>query len=444
MSLLAEQLLDAETGVLGSMLLDEAAVGPMLLAVEEEDFHTPERRAIFQAIRRRYGAGEPVDPVLVNEDLGGKFGELIFQLMQLTPTAINADAYAAALKTSSRLWRLRELGQALAEAQNPEDCRTLVDQANLLFAERAGIRRVTMELAYEGFFERRDSETPTDYLHWGFTDLDEQFHVGPGDMVVIGGHASAGKTAFALQLAFRFARDKRVGFFSYETSADKLADRIIACQTQTNFSRIMTNRLETEDYTRIIEHRDHLTAPSLDLLEASNMAVSSISAYAMAHHYDVVIVDYLQKIPAARGARQLSEFERVSQVSSDLQQMGRRTGMVVVALSQLSRPERTKGGKSVAPTLSSLRQSGQIEQDADVVMLLYKEEPENFQNQRRKLDFAKNKDGVAGNGIVLELDGATQHFTKVASSPPLPPKPKKEEPKQLTFRDLPEDFECPF
>lgn len=443
-NLLAEQLLDAETGVLGSMLLDSAAVGPMLLTVEEGDFHTPERRAIFQAIRRRYGAGEPVDPVLVNADLGGQMGELIMQLMQLTPTARNADAYAAALKTASRLWRLRELGQAMAEAQDPEDCRTLVDQANLLFAERSGIRRVTMTQAYEAFFTRR-LEKPPDYLPWSLGDLDSWLHVGAGDMVVIGGHASAGKTAFALQIAFGMARGRRVGFYSYETDADKLADRIISCQSQTSYGRMMTGKLEEAEYANILSLRSHLTEPGLDLLEASGMTVGSIGAYAMAHHYDVVVVDYLQKIPGT--GRPINEFERVSQVSSDLQQLGRKTGKTIIALSQLSRGERDKSGHTKAPTISSLRQSGQIEQDADVVLLLYREKADDYKNARRVLDVVKNKDGIAGRGMLLDFDGDKQRFSK-AIAQPLPPAPKKEkEPKQITFRDLPEDpedYKCPF
>lgn len=219
-TLLSEKLLDAETGVLGSMLIDEAAVGPMLLALADTDFQTPERRHIFQAIRRRYAAGLPVDALLVNEGLGGAYGKLMADMMAVTPTAANADAYARALKRTSRLLKLRQIGDSLAQAANEEDCRELIDQANLLFTERSSVRRVTMEQAYRDFFKRRDGMKQPNYLHWPFSDLEERLHVGAGDMVVIGGYSSAGKTAFALQIAFRMARDKRVGFFSYETDVN--------------------------------------------------------------------------------------------------------------------------------------------------------------------------------------------------------------------------------
>ena len=438
---LSEQLLNAETGVLGSMLIDEAAVGPMLMALADTDFQTPERRHIFQAIRRRYGAGQPVDALLVNEDLGGAYGQLMADMMAVTPTAANADAYAQALKRTSRLWQLRQIGDGLAEADSEEDCRKLIDRANLLFTERSSVRRVTMEQAYMDFFKRRDGMKPPEYLHWPFSGLEEQLHVGAGDMVVIGGYSSAGKTAFALQIAFRIARDKRVGFFSYETDADKLADRTIACQTQTSFTRIMTNRLTYEDYGRIKETRQHMTAPALELLETPGMPVSGISAYARAHHYDVILVDYLQKIPAPKDGRYFSEFERVSRVSSDLQQLGRTIGKTVIALSQLSRAEKRKDGSIPPPTMSSLRQSGQIEQDADVVLLLYKEY-QDFDKTRRCLDVAKNKDGEAGVGLLLNFDGDKQCFSIAARQHSPPPKPAA--PVQTTmFREISAE-PCPF
>lgn len=441
---LMEELINAEVGVLGSMLLDERAVGPMLLAVREEDFRTPERRNIYRAIRQRYSTGAPVDPLLIGEDLGPAYRPVLYQLMEATPTAANADAYADALRRSSRLLCLRDLGRALEEAADEDACRAVVDKANLLFCERSEIRRMTMPQAYQDFFRRRDGEQRPDFLRWGFADLDERLHVGPGDMVVIGGYASAGKTAFALQLAFRIAQDKRVGFFSYETGADKLADRTVACQTLTSFGRIMRNQLSEEDYKRIADMQNHLTRPTMDFLEASGMTVASMNAYAMAMHYDVVVIDYLQKIPAPRGARISGEFERVSQVSSDLQQMGRTTGKTVIALSQLSRPEKAQSGKLRPPSLSSLRQSGQIEQDADVVLLLYKERPSDPRS-RRVLDFAKNKDGVAGMEVLLDFDGDNQRFRRSVSQKLDRPEEKPETGGgQMTWKEVTDTGDLPF
>ena len=426
--LLGESMMSAAVGVLGSMLIDERAVGPMLMAVSESDFHIQEQRNVFRAIREIYSEGVNADPILVNERLGGKYNEYLAGLINATPTAANADAYARELKRTSRLLQLKEIGEAIGAAEDEGDIQALIDRANLLFCERGDVRRVTMEQAFREFFQRKKGQAE-DFIRWGFSDLDEQLHVGKGDMIVIGGYPSAGKTAFSLQLAFHIARTKRVGFFSYETAADKLYDRAVACQTHTSFSRIMKNNLGVEDYARIKECRGMLTAPAMELLETSGMTVSGIGAYAMAHHYDVIFIDYLQKIP---GIKATDEFQRVSQVSNDLQQLGRRTGKTIIALSQLSRPEKRKDGSMPPPTLSSLRQSGQIEQDADAVLLLYKENP-TFYQSRRVLDLAKNKDGIAGLGLLLDFDGDTQRFKKSIKSY-LPPQPKEEE------RDVQQDI----
>ena len=161
------------------------------------------------------------------------------------------------------------------------------------------------------------------------------------------------------------------------------------------------------------------------------MTVSAIGSYAMAHHYDVILVDYLQKIPAARGGRPLNDFERVSQVSSGLQQLGRSTGKVIIALSQLSRMERRKDGSILPPTMASLRQSGQIEQDADVVMLLYKAVPD-APLSPRVLDVVKNKDGESGRHMMLDFDGDKQRFSK-ADQTYIPPSKREPDPQQNIF-----------
>lgn len=437
---LTQRLLTAEQGVLGSMLIDEETVGPMLMAVGEDDFQTTENRNLFRAIKELYGQGRVPDPILVNEYLGGSYGNLMAGLMEITPTAANATAYAEALRETSRLWRLRQIGEQLTQAASQEDCRELVDAANLVLCERSSVRRLDMNRGLKEFFVRHDSKNHKDAVKWGLPFLDDTLHVGAGDMVVIGGYASAGKTAFALQLAFYIARKRRVGFFSYETSADKLFDRTVACQTQTSYQRIMKDALSRQDFKQVYDMSQHLTAPSLEFLETGGMTVAGIGSYAMARHYDVIIVDYLQKIPAARGGRPLSDFERVSQVSNDLQQLGRRTGKIVIALSQLSRPDKKDDDKG--PSVSSLRQSGQIEQDADVVLLLYKKYPKETHSPRC-LDLGKNKDGIAGVGIFLDFDGDKQKFRQ--SREQSPPEKKPEQPAQQSiFRPVSESGPTPF
>ncbi len=436
--ILSQRLLTAEQGVLGSMLIDGDMVGRVLMAVEEDDFRVPEHRSVFRAFRELYGQGRAPDPILVNERLGGAYGQIMADLMEITPTAANAEEYARMLRESSRLWRLREVGDRLAQAADLEDCRELADQANMLLCAQSGVRRLDMGQGWKDFFIRHDPKNRRDCIRWGLADLDQHLHVAGGDMVVIGGYASAGKTAFALQLAFHMAKERRVGFFSYETSVDKLHDRVVACQALASYRKIASDTLEKADFEQVYGMREQLSAPALEFLEASGMGVSSVGAYAMARHYDVIVVDYLQKLPAAGRDRRLSDFERVSQVSDGLQQLARRTGKVVVALSQLSRPDR----EGQPPTLSSLRQSGQIEQDADVVLLLYKEDP-TAPDSRRNLDFAKNKDGRAGIGISLVFDGDNQRFMRPSGR--MMAEKKREAPAQTSiFRPVAERGPTPF
>ncbi len=442
--ILAERLLTAEQGVLGSMLIDGEAIGPMLAAVRPEDFQRSENRNIFQAFRELYGQGKACDPILVNEYMGGSYRQYLADLMELTPTAANAEEYARVLKESSRLWKLRTIGDKLAQAEDLEACRKLSEQAGLLLCDRSEVRKTDMKQGLKEFFLRHGGGQRKEFIRWGISWLDERLHISGGDMVVIGGQASSGKTALALQLAFHIAKQKRVGFFSYETGKDKLIDRTVACQTLVSYEKVMTDKLETEDIRQIYEMRRELEEPDMEYLETNGWTVSDIGAYAMARRYDVIMVDYLQKIAVASQGRCLGDYERVSRVSSELQQLGRQTGRTIIALSQLSRP----GKDGLGPTMASLRSSGQIEQDADVVLLLYKErdtEEDPRQALRRKLVIAKNKDGRANEGTLLEFDGDNQRFRKSVSWTPPEQGRKKKGPAQTSiFRPVAGDGPTPF
>ncbi len=438
--ILSERLLTAEQGVLGSMLIDGEAIGPMLAAVRPEDFQRPENRNIFQAFRELYGQGKACDPILVNEYMGGSYRQYLADLMELTPTAANAEEYARVLRESSRLWRLRTIGDKLAQAEDLEACRKLADQAGLLLCDRSEVRKTDMKQGLKEFFLRHGGGQQKEFIRWGISWLDERLHIGGGDMVVIGGQASSGKTAFALQLAFHIARQKRVGFFSYETGNEKLIDRTVACQTLVSYEKVMTDKLEREDMQQIYEMRRELEEPDMEYLETNGWTVSDIGAYAMARRYDVIVVDYLQKIAVTSQGRYLGDYERVSRVSSDLQQLGRQTGRIIIALSQLSRP----GKDGLGPTMASLRSSGQIEQDADVVLLLYRENEQDTES-RRKLVIAKNKDGRANEGTLLEFDGDNQRFRRSVSWTPPEQTRKKKEPAQTSvFRPVAGDGPTPF
>lgn len=439
-AILSQRLLDAQVGVLGSMLIDPDTVPEVLSRVRDADFAEEKYRLVFQAIQARFRAGQAIDPILVRETLGGgvdsPWTSILQGLMDVTTTAAHVDDYVDALRASVTLSNLRTLGTQLAEADRLEDAQTLLDQMRAQQVSRPNVQAMDMAEGLERFFDRHNGEEKPQYLSWGVPVLDERIFAEPGDMVVLGGYPSDGKTALALQFAFGIGRNHRVGFFSYESTRDKLFDRTVSRAAMLSYTKIKRNQLTEADYRDLLELRPQLTAPQLTLIDAAGMTVLDIQAYSQAHRYDVVFVDYLQKIAAPRGTRQ-SDFERVSAISSSLQQFGRITGTTVVALSQLSRPDRDAKTKKIRPpVLSDLRSSGQIEQDADVVLFLHREDYDDKQSNRI-LKIAKNKEGEAMDYVRFRFDGDLQTFSRIAPETPEPPaeKPKREKqpPRQVSF-----------
>ena len=445
-ALLTQLLVDAQPNVLGPMLVDPGVIGEVLLQVSDSDFPEGRYRLIFQAIRRLYNAGRLVDGVTVNEALGGNYGDLLADIINQTVTTANVMEHVRVLRQASRQRQLAELGRQMAEAEEPDVQSRLLDQMNSLSCDKAGARIATLSDCYSDFLDRHADGKRPDYLTWGITALDERVYVEPGDLVVLGGYPSAGKTALALQMAYHIAGGKRVGYFYYENNDRKLFDRLLAARTLVSFGKVKRHELNEEDFRAIISMQDRLTAPALEFVDASGMSVADIRAVALGHHYDLIVTDYLQKIRGSK-RRNSTDFERVSEISSDLQDLGKQTGVTVLALSQLSRPPQSNG-KTPAPGMHSFRQSGQIEQDADVALLLYKEceksqadDPE----PPRLLKIGKNKEGEAGVALRMYFDGNTQTFSRIAPQQE-PARRERQKPRQVSFWDpvAEEDLENPF
>lgn len=435
-----KKLLEAQQAVLGAMLIDDKTVGLVLQEIVPDDFTTGAYRQVFLAFRAQFSSGEPCDAVTINARLGGKYDKLLMELIQVTPTAANVKSYMQLLKQQARVSRLQGIAQRMQDTDDEDDLRGLVNEANAQLVERPGLRVVDMSAALTQFYQRHDPDAKPVYLDFGMEDINENVYASRGDMVVLGGYPSDGKTSLALTLAVRMAKTMRVGFYSYETDCDKLFDRIIAMTAQIGLPKLKLNAMNATDWETVAVLSERLGGLKLELVEASGMTVQDIRAHSLSKRYDVIFIDYLQKIKSditGRGAA--DQFQVVSKISSDLQQFGRQTGTPVIALSQLSRPEKTKGGKIPPPTLASLRASGQIEQDADVVMLLYREEPDNSRS-RRILNIAKNKEGEANIALMLAFDGQTQTFKKSASQAPRPEPDKRW--KQV-YDDVPEQFKLP-
>lgn len=432
--------LASEVGVLGSLLLSSELVGEALTKLEDSDFSDNRARLVWQAIRRLFAAGKPIDAMTVRDELGGSKGDgwsdYLLSCMDNTPTAVNVWEYVRRTRESARLRRLQALGLALVNSHSLDEALETMGKASAELVDRPGIQAVTMEQAMLKFFERNHSRK--EYLPWPFEKLQDKLYIDKGDMVVLGGYSSAGKTALALQLAWFWAsRGKKVGFFSLETGDEKLHDRIITHVMRLDFSAVKRHELTEADNEALCLAHKRLTGPELEYIPASRTSVDDIQAFSLSRGYEIIFIDYLQLVQG-RGNRL---YEQVTDVSKRLHQMSQSTGITVVPLSQLSRAEKS-GGAQKAPTMSSLRESGQIEQDADLVMLLYKEE--DTPNARRVLQIAKNKEGELGL-VYLTFDGQHQTFQESVVDAPAPRRKPEPELKQVQMYELPpQQSDMPF
>lgn len=323
-------------------------------------------------------------------------------LIDITPSAKAWRAYAGILKKESRLYKLREIGKDLYSCASLENANKLLSDAQKLIALNVNTNATDIKTGLMNFFI--DLDKPVNYYKTGIHQLDNKLNISAGDFIIIGGYPSAGKTAFALQIAGNMSFDRKVCIFSLETSTKKIYERIITQRTLSNYSNIKNKKLSEDELMQITKQKDKLNKMQISVVDAAGMSVQDITAQALANRYDVIFVDYLQLI---RPDISQNRHEQVAQISRDLHTFAQKHKITVIALSQLSRPEKQERVQK-APTMSSLRESGQLEQDADAILLLYLAEPDNpFSDRIAKL--VKNKDGALCY-MRLDFDGLRQLF----------------------------------
>lgn len=435
-----ENWLDAQYSVLGCALLWPELVPKVLMATSEADYTGPCQN-VFRAIKQVDGAAEPVDVVTVNAALNGRYGDFLRQLMDVVPTSAYIDKYISILREQSRANAIRALAQQVVLAESTAEMGKLLEQASSLMVDRPNLRITSMKDGLDGFY-RRQSEKPN-YLTWPIPELNKRVFARPGSFVVLGGDPSTGKSAWALQCATHFAQRCKVGFFSLETSGDILMDRKLAALPELTMTEIETHAVSAEGWAAVAQATTTILNTDLHLIDAAGLPVSDIRAITTACKYKVIFVDYLQLIPPASGN---NRAEQVAGISMALHTMAQRLGVTVIALSQLKRTD-----ESASPSMRDLRESGQIEQDADVVMIL-KLEDESNPDGPRGLYIAKNKQGKRFK-MVLDFDGQHQTFSKAMSLDQMAKlsdksqrrpreKPTATEQGQMTM--LPDDTPVPF
>jgi replicative DNA helicase len=427
--------LQAEESLLGAMLLSKDAIAAAVEVVNADDFYKPAHGHVFEAITALYSGGEPVDPVTVAEELrraglldaiGG--AGLLVTLQSATPATTSASRYARIVEENALLRRLIWVAGEVAEKAYalPDDVTKAVDEAESLVFGVAQ-RRVTDTTApigelldltldrLEELYERGESITgvPTGYL-----DLDELLSgMQPSSLLVVGARPSMGKTAFALGLATHAALEaqKPVLLFSLEMSQMEVTQRILCSEARVDAQRVRNGRLAEADWAKLHHAVGRLATAPIYIDDNPNITVMDIRAKSRrlksrVGELGVVIIDYIQ-LMSGRGSAENRQVE-VSEISRNLKILARELETPVVALAQLNRQLETRADKR--PMLADLRESGSIEQDADVVLFLYRDEvynPETPDRGTAEVIVAKHRSGPTGKVRLAWLD----HYTKFAN-----------------------------
>ena len=429
--------LDAEESLLGALLLSREVVGNVAeMGVQVEHFYKPAHQHVYAAIRGLMATGQPIDVVTVAdqlrrdgllEEIGGN--QLLLELQNATPAISNASRYAKIVQDTAVLRRLIGVAGEIAEIayNEPDDVTKALDEAESKVFEVAEDRVIdsTRQLSdllpvamdkLQETFERGDSITG---LATGYNDLDELLSgLQPSALNIVGARPAMGKTAFGLGMATHIAMHskKPVLFFSLEMGHTELTQRILSSEARVDSQKLRTGRLIDSDWTKIGKAINRLDIP-LFLDDNPRVTVMEIRAKArrIKSRYGglgAIMIDYLQLMSGGNFAenRQLE----VSEISRGLKILARELETPIVALSQLSRNLESRADKR--PMLADLRESGSLEQDADVVMFLYRDEVYNRDSPDKGLAeviIAKHRSGPVGR-VDLVFNGTYTRFDNAA------------------------------
>lgn len=385
--------LDAEQAVLGSVLIDPQCMMSVQTLLRPEHFYLPQHKKIYEAMIRVEKFGNRIDPLLVleilkkedvyEESTGRNY---LFQLAQIVPTTANIEQYAKIVLEKFYMRSLINISKEIIDsaASNEESADVILDSAEQKIYD---IRRGKVssdpsklsDIIVNEVFERLhllNSDDADEYkgITTGFSDLDEVMTgLNRSDLILVGARPAMGKTSFALNIARNVSliAKKKVLFFSLEMTKEQLAQRVLSSEAKVLSTKMRTGKLDPDDWTRLGLATDALNSCELYFDDSSNITVPEMKAkIRRLRGVDCVFIDYLGLIRS--GKRTENRVQEVSEITRSLKLMAKDLKIPVFCCAQLSRG--TEGrGKSHRPQLSDLRESGSIEQDADIVLMLYRE-----------------------------------------------------------------------
>lgn len=420
---LPPQNIEAEQSVLGSLMLDKDAIIKIADILSPDDFYRGSHADIYQAMIELFEKNEPIDLLSLTNLLEGKkqldkIGgtSYLTSLVNSVPTAAHVVHYAKIIRNKKVLRDLIEASHQISQLSftEPEDIDSLVDKAEQKifnisqksFTQKFVLVKESLEQAFERIDKLHRGDEITRGIPTGFIDLDNHLSgLQRSDLIILASRPSLGKTSLALDFARNIAVKNKipVAVFSIEMSKEQLIDRLICAQAEVDSWRMRTGRLSGEgpenDFERIQRALDELSGAPLFIDDTPSPTVLQMRTMARRlqaeHNLGLVVVDYLQMIQP--GNNYESPVQQMTEISRSLKALARELNVPILALSQLSRAVETRS--PAIPKLSDLRDSGAIEQDADVVLFIYREDKDRRDSERKNIAdiiIAKHRNGPTG------------------------------------------------
>ena len=392
----------AQQAVLGSLFKDpDEYAGLIFQEAVPAMFGDPAMRHIFEAARDLWNDGRPIDVVTVGAKAGEEYAELIYNCCTLTPTAHNAPSWLGIMRDEAKISGLQSEAMAIVNAKTLEEAMACYERMGQLLSQTDTDDGMTLSEMISAYLDRMNDPKPVDYLRLGITQLDRALAISPGTFVIIAADSSAGKTALALQFSVHIATSgKRVGFFSLETPEEPLQNRLMAELQLAGIPMPSSQhkKLSDEDLHRAMEAGIRTAQTHMRFYRKID-TLEKIRAATIRHRFEVIFIDYVQLINLPGADR----WQVVSQISMALHRMAQELGVTIIGLSQITTE---KGRKTI--TVNDLRESRQLKQDAEVILLLNRSTDEEDDDSIRILDVGKNKDGWLPS---IKLKFIAEHMT---------------------------------
>ena len=425
--------IEAEQAVIGSMLMGREAIMAASEILTSDDFYQHQYGVIFDAMVELFNEGKPVDLVTLQNRLREKdvppeisSMEFVRDLLNAVPTSANVRHYANIVSEKAVLRRLIKLTEEIENDcyLNKEPVEVIMEETEkkmfqLLGQRNSGdfmpIRQVVIN-TLENIERASKTKGNVTGIPTGFTDLDYKTSgLQNSDFILIAARPSMGKTAFVLNIAqyMAFKKDKAVAIFSLEMSREQLMNRLLSMESKVDSQHLRTGNLKDDEWSKLIESAGMIGESRLMIDDTPGISIGEMRSkcrkYKLEHGLDIIIIDYLQLMSGSGKSSSESRQQEISDISRSLKALARELNVPVVALSQLSRAVEQRTDHR--PMLSDLRESGAIEQDADVVMFIYRDDYYNKDSENKgiaEIIIAKQRNGPIGTVNLVWLPDYTK------------------------------------